>query len=252
MAVSLGLAKERLSESEDGTRDMAMETEALNHYLHVVYQKNLKRGEVTDAFWLREAGIRAMAILERQDNWVQAKAFTDYLSKLLPSQEDEWLQMMQQWQGSLPQLPPSQTTSTHEISTEFVVGKSQWLHGILLGLCFMPLVPPSELHVERLARKGHRSLQAPFYIRIDNGDFTGLLWRRRRIRLEYGGLWNQTPERRDDVVRACCHCQQPVSIHGQSRALAGAGRGGLAFLRGSFWRYLVVIPYHGQDFPRSM
>ncbi len=112
LAVSLGLAKERLSESEDGTRDMAMETEALNHYLHVVYQKNLKRGEVTDAFWLREAGIRAMAILERQDNWVQAKAFTDYLSKLLPSQEDEWLQMMQQWQGSLPQLPPSQTNAS--------------------------------------------------------------------------------------------------------------------------------------------
>ena len=112
LAVSLGLAKERLSESEDGTRDIAMETEALNHYLHVVYQKNLKRGEVTDAFWLREAGIRAMAILERQDNWVQAKAFTDYLSKLLPSQEDEWLQMMQQWQGSLPQLPPSQTNAS--------------------------------------------------------------------------------------------------------------------------------------------
>ncbi|MEK9864737.1 MAG: hypothetical protein VW804_16415, partial [Verrucomicrobiota bacterium] len=75
-----------------------------NQYLQVVYQKNLKRGEVPDAFWLREAGVRAMGILERQDNWQQAQAFTDYLGKLLPAQQDEWLQVMQQWQRSLPQI----------------------------------------------------------------------------------------------------------------------------------------------------
>ena len=43
--------------------------------------ENLKRGGCRCL--LAEADIRAMAILE-PNNWVQAKAFTDYLSKLLP------------------------------------------------------------------------------------------------------------------------------------------------------------------------
>ena len=69
---------------------------------------------------------------------------------------------------------------------------------------------------------------------LDNGDFYAAY---------YGGdgeyAWNTavygTRRLKGETTwsRACCHCQQPVSIHGQSRALAGAGRGGLAFLRGS-------------------
>ncbi|MGA0408541.1 MAG: hypothetical protein ACO3PR_10675 [Limisphaerales bacterium] len=111
LMVSIGMVKERLSEGSDEMRDQEMENQALNQYLQVVYQKNLKRGEVPDAFWLREAGVRAMGILERQDNWQQAQAFTDYLGKLLPAQQDEWLQVMQQWQRSLPQINdmPNQT-----------------------------------------------------------------------------------------------------------------------------------------------
>ena len=111
LMVSIGMVKERLSEGADEMRDQEMENQALNQYLQVVYQKNLKRGEVPDAFWLREAGVRAMGILERQDNWQQAQAFTDYLGKLLPAQQDEWLQVMQQWQRSLPQINdmPNQT-----------------------------------------------------------------------------------------------------------------------------------------------
>ena len=192
--------------------------------------------------------------LERQDNWVQAKAFTDYLSKLLPSQEDEWLQMMQQWQKLLPNCPhlKPMPPSTHEISLRNrpLVRQSQWLHGILLGLwSFMPLVQSSEVHVERVlgpeVDTGLYKHPSTFDV-LDNGDFYAAY---------YGGdgeyAWN-TAVYGTRRLKGETTWSEPVAI--ASNPFQSMGNPVLAALRGgrfSSVRFGGVpgsIPYHGQDF----
>lgn len=100
--VSMGRVKERMSESASGADQRRLLDEALEHYLDVVYMKNLPRGVTPDAFWIREAGVNALKIFEITKNWEQAEIFSNYLTELLPASGDEWLQMMNQWKDQLP------------------------------------------------------------------------------------------------------------------------------------------------------
>jgi len=100
--VSMGRVKERMSEAASGADQHRLLDEALEHYLNVVYMKNLPRGVTPDAFWIREAGVNAMKIFEITKNWEQAEKFSNYLTELLPASGDEWLQMMNQWKDQLP------------------------------------------------------------------------------------------------------------------------------------------------------
>ncbi|MDG1892744.1 MAG: tetratricopeptide repeat protein [Verrucomicrobiota bacterium] len=102
LLVSIGQVREHMAEALQGPQKTSLLEEALEHYLAVVYMKNLQKGETPDAFWIREAGVRAMQVLEHTRNWPQAKVFSAYLSELLPSQGDEWLQMMNRWTNQLP------------------------------------------------------------------------------------------------------------------------------------------------------
>lgn len=99
---SLGQVKERMAETLPEGQKMKLNEEALQHFLNIVYLKNLKRGENPDAFWIRKSGVKVMEMLERTRNWEQAKNFSEYLTELMPSQKDEWLRMMTQWNQRLP------------------------------------------------------------------------------------------------------------------------------------------------------
>jgi len=100
--VSIGRVKERMAESVTGPGRRQLLNEALEHYLTVVYMKNLPRGVTPDAFWVREAGVHAMKIFEITKDWEHAEKFSNYLTELLPASGDEWLQMMNQWKDQLP------------------------------------------------------------------------------------------------------------------------------------------------------
>ena len=99
---SLGQTKERMAETSAEDQQKKLNDEALQHFLNIVYLKNLKRGENPNAFWVRKAGVKVMEMLERTRNWEQAKSFSDYLIELMPAQKDEWLRMMTQWNQRLP------------------------------------------------------------------------------------------------------------------------------------------------------
>ncbi len=99
---SLGQVKERMAEVDAEDQQKQLNEQALQHFLSIVYLKNLKKGENPDAFWVRKAGIKVMEMLERTRNWEQAKAFSEYLIELMPAQKDEWLRMMTQWNKRLP------------------------------------------------------------------------------------------------------------------------------------------------------
>ena len=99
---SLGQVKERMAAVDPEDQQKQLNEQALQHFLSIVYLKNLKKGENPDAFWVRKAGIKVMEMLERTRNWEQAKAFSEYLIELMPAQKDEWLRMMTQWNKRLP------------------------------------------------------------------------------------------------------------------------------------------------------
>ena len=58
---------------------------ALQHYLNVAYEKNLREGEKSDPFWVKEAGLKAAKLAEELQMWQQAISLYEYLRRLLPA-----------------------------------------------------------------------------------------------------------------------------------------------------------------------
>jgi tetratricopeptide (TPR) repeat protein len=58
---------------------------ALDHYVNVVYGRNLRGSETPVPFWVKEAGLAAARILELQRQWPQAIQLYDRLQQMLPS-----------------------------------------------------------------------------------------------------------------------------------------------------------------------
>lgn len=59
--------------------------QALDHYLNITLEKNLRPGEKPDPFWLGRAGLEAARILEFQNQWTEAASLYQRLQKALPN-----------------------------------------------------------------------------------------------------------------------------------------------------------------------
>ncbi|MCX7721715.1 MAG: tetratricopeptide repeat protein [Verrucomicrobiae bacterium] len=85
--VGLGLVLDKQAEFVPPEDQARMRQRALEHYLRVVYQQNLREGEQPDTFWIKEAGLRAVRLAEELQMWEQlAKdgGICDYLGTVLP------------------------------------------------------------------------------------------------------------------------------------------------------------------------
>ncbi len=90
--VGLGMVYERQAE-QDSARADNLQKKALEHYLNIVYWKNLRTNELPDPFWLEEAGIKAGLLVEaRQDHDTGIKLY-QRLAELLPSLRADWDQL---------------------------------------------------------------------------------------------------------------------------------------------------------------
>jgi TolA-binding protein len=59
--------------------------QALDHYLNIALENNLRPGEKPDPFWLGRAGLEAARILESQNQWTEAANLYQRLQKALPN-----------------------------------------------------------------------------------------------------------------------------------------------------------------------
>jgi tetratricopeptide (TPR) repeat protein len=92
--VALGMVLERQAEApskETGASDVnSLIESALQHYLNVVYLKNLRANELPDPFWLEEAGIKAGNLVEAKQDIETGIKLYQRLAELLPSLREDW------------------------------------------------------------------------------------------------------------------------------------------------------------------
>jgi len=75
---------------------------ALDNYLDVLYGKNLRDGETSDAFWTKKAGLQAAALAETLGEWPQAVNIYQRLEGLLPQLKDSLGKKMAAAQENFP------------------------------------------------------------------------------------------------------------------------------------------------------
>jgi TolA-binding protein len=91
---AVGLAKvvEGLAGQKAGAEKSALLKLARDHYLDVFYAKHLRDGETKDLFWVKEAGLGAVRVVESlaanalssREEWQQVKRLCEALQELLP------------------------------------------------------------------------------------------------------------------------------------------------------------------------
>ena len=82
--VAMGMVYERQAQSKTGPEQAPLLKLALGEYLNVLYGSNLKDGEVADAYWVKDAGSKALALLESQQRWTEAAQICSELIKQFP------------------------------------------------------------------------------------------------------------------------------------------------------------------------
>lgn len=82
--VGVGKVCEKEAEAETGENRQKWLDAALEHYMNVFSQKNLRDGETFDAKWMYEAGIAAAKICEGSEQWEPALKIYEQLAELLP------------------------------------------------------------------------------------------------------------------------------------------------------------------------
>jgi TolA-binding protein len=82
--IGIGIALEKKAELATGTNQTALRELALNNYVDVLHQENLRDDEAADLFWVHEAGLKAAAAAETLGEWGQAAAIYAELKKWLP------------------------------------------------------------------------------------------------------------------------------------------------------------------------
>ncbi len=85
--VGLGIVLDKQAALLPESEQPSARQRALEHYLRVVYQQNLREGELADPFWIKEAGLRALRLAEELQMWEQLAregGLCDYLAKVLP------------------------------------------------------------------------------------------------------------------------------------------------------------------------
>ena len=82
--IGIGIALEKKAELASGTNRTALLELALNNYVDVLHQENLRDDETADLFWVHEAGLQAAAAAENLGEWGQAAAIYAELKKWFP------------------------------------------------------------------------------------------------------------------------------------------------------------------------
>lgn len=87
---SLGIVYERLAQLKLPNEKGQFIKQALEHYLNVVYGRNLKvdHHEQPDIFWIKKAGLNAISLLESIQQWEQLINLCNRLKPLMPSMSD--------------------------------------------------------------------------------------------------------------------------------------------------------------------
>jgi TolA-binding protein len=82
--VGLGRVAEGLATLKHGDEQTALLKQALQDYLDVFFQQDLRDGEQPDLFWVKEAGYKAARLAESFQDWAQAIRIYQKMQELLP------------------------------------------------------------------------------------------------------------------------------------------------------------------------
>jgi TolA-binding protein len=84
--IGLGVVSEAQAQTKTNSpaERAALQERALDHYLNVVYGKNLRADETLDPLQVKEAGVRAARLLKSQQRWAEASRLYSRLKELLP------------------------------------------------------------------------------------------------------------------------------------------------------------------------
>ena len=86
--IGLGIALEKKAALAAGDDQKALLELALNNYVDVLHETNLRDNETADLFWVKKAGLQAAGVAETLGEWEQAAAFYQRLEDLLPQLRD--------------------------------------------------------------------------------------------------------------------------------------------------------------------
>jgi hypothetical protein len=82
----VGMANTLLRQAQlKAPSDSGLVTNALNHYLNVVYGRNLTGEEAPVPLWVKEAGFGAAKVLEAQKRWAEAILLYNRLQQIIPA-----------------------------------------------------------------------------------------------------------------------------------------------------------------------
>jgi TolA-binding protein len=82
--VGLGAVAETLAGRQTGSDRVARQRQALDAYLDVFYEKDLRAGERADPFWLKRAGLDAVRVAETLQDWPLVIQLCERLRALPP------------------------------------------------------------------------------------------------------------------------------------------------------------------------
>jgi TolA-binding protein len=82
--IGLGIALEKKAALAAGDDQKGLLELALNNYVDVLHQTNLRDDETADLFWVKKAGLQAAGVAETLGEWEQAVAVYRRLEDLLP------------------------------------------------------------------------------------------------------------------------------------------------------------------------
>ena len=84
--IGFGIALEKKAAATGGDQKMLLAL-ALDNYLGVFYENNLRNDEQADAFWIKEAGLQALPLIETLGTGDPDK-FIDRMETMLPQLKD--------------------------------------------------------------------------------------------------------------------------------------------------------------------
>jgi TolA-binding protein len=79
---------EKQAQGAGGEEQLRLLNRALDYYLDVLNEKNLRDGEVRDFFWTKKAGLDAERLAEALQNWNSAAKIYERLQDLFPPQRE--------------------------------------------------------------------------------------------------------------------------------------------------------------------
>ena len=100
--IGLGVALEKKAALAAGGGQKPLLELALNNYVDVLHETNLRDGETADLFWFKKAGLQAAALAEALGEWEQAASIYGRLEKKLPQLSESLENKIAAVQGHLP------------------------------------------------------------------------------------------------------------------------------------------------------